>query len=79
MIWLKYFSGDWALNKESLYCQEQYLLNSIKDQQRKILVVQKLCDLIEDQATSANDMSFDSQELKQLVGQKLAAIYRGRF
>ena len=30
-------------------------------------MVQKLCDLIEDQATSANDMSFDSQELKQLV------------
>ena len=53
-----------ALNTESLYCQEQYLLNSIKDQQRKILVVQKLCDLIEDQATSANDLSFDSNQLK---------------
>lgn len=37
-----------------------YLQESIKDQQRKILVIGKLCELIEDQATTENDKSYDT-------------------
>jgi hypothetical protein len=49
-----------SLNKESAECCELYLEESIKDQQRKILVIKKLCELIEDQATTENDHSFDT-------------------
>ena len=40
------------LNLESLECTEQYLQNNLKDQQRKIIVIAKLCELIDDQATA---------------------------
>ena len=36
------------LNTESADCCDMYLQESIKDQQRKILVIGKLCELIED-------------------------------
>lgn len=57
------------LNKESVECCDLYLQESIKDQQRKILVIGKLCELIEDQATTDNnDFSYDTaNSLKKLV------------
>jgi hypothetical protein len=36
------------LNTESAECCDLYIQESIKDQQRKILVIGKLCELIED-------------------------------
>ena len=58
-----------GLNHESAQCCELYLEESIKDQQRKILVIGKLCELIEDQATNDyNDFSYDTaSNIKQLV------------
>jgi len=50
-----------GLNNESAQCCDLYLEESIKDQQRKILVIGKLCELIEDQATTDNnDFSYDA-------------------
>jgi phosphopentomutase len=56
------------LNSESMECCDLFLKESIKDQQRKILVIGKLCDLIQDQATADNDPSYDTaRNISKLV------------
>mmetsp|Transcript_1955 Transcript_1955/g.3404 ORF Transcript_1955/g.3404 Transcript_1955/m.3404 type:complete len:93 (+) Transcript_1955:864-1142(+) len=58
------------LNQDSLESQVEYLETSVKDQQRKIVVIAQLCDLIQEKATplQATQMSCgaDHQQVKSI-------------
>lgn len=44
------------INQESRVCSDEFEKINIKDQQRKILVIAKLCDLVEDHATTYDSL-----------------------